>query len=142
MIVVDASVAVLWALPQQFTEQALALLGSRHELIAPELLHLEVGGVLLRAVRRREVTAEKAREMLDRFLPQAITLVATRDHQHLPFEIALAHGGSIYDAVYIALAQTLAAPIVTADGQMLRTAKSAGLRAVLIDDGLGGLEGD
>lgn len=140
IVVVDASVVVTWYLPVGPAEPVVALLGSGHDLVGPESLHIEVASVLLRAVRRRELDASMVRQILDQTLPDDVRLIPVSGYRHLPFDIAHAHGGSVHDAVYISLARTLAAPIVTADVQMLRTALSAGLRAIMIGDGLAGLQ--
>ncbi len=136
IIVVDASVAALWYLPQQHSDAAVELLGSHHELVAPDLLRLEVGSVLLRACRRREVTRDEAVAVFGALLPGAVRLLPDAELADAAFEIAEAHGGSVYDAVYVALAQSLAAPIATNDGQMAATAQRAKVRAGMIERGL------
>jgi predicted nucleic acid-binding protein len=49
MIVVDASVAALWFLPQALSDQAGELLSSAEELVGPPLLRLEVESAVPRA---------------------------------------------------------------------------------------------
>jgi predicted nucleic acid-binding protein len=46
MIVVDASVAVKWFIPEAGEEAAAKLLGGKKRLIAPALIRLEVTGTL------------------------------------------------------------------------------------------------
>ena len=45
-IVIDASVAVKWFLPEQDSDAARAILHFGHDLLAPDLLYAEVGSVL------------------------------------------------------------------------------------------------
>lgn len=78
--------------------------------MAPDLIHLEVGSTLLKAMRRDEVPITDSVEVLSALLPAAIRALPSADHVETAFEIARGHGGSIYDAVYIALARTLGAP--------------------------------
>lgn len=135
IVVVDASVATMWYLPQSYSDQAVSLLGSGHDLVAPELLRLEVGSALLRAVRRKELTRPEAGHVIRSLLPEALRFLPMGEEAATPFEIAERFGGSIYDAVYIALAQALRAPISTDDVQLARTARKAGVTAVLAKDG-------
>jgi len=60
-LVVDASVAVKWFLPEPDAEPAVALLRAGHRLIAPDLLWIEVASVLWKVVRRGSLTAGPAR---------------------------------------------------------------------------------
>ena len=135
-VVVDASVAVMWYLPHAHGERAIDLLGSGHDLVAPELLALEVSGALLRALRRGELSGEEATEVIHSLLPEAVRLLPNRaGPAEAPLQIAIEHGGSIYDAVYIALARSLDAPISTNDTEMAVTAERSGVRAALIAQG-------
>ena len=54
-LVVDASVAVKWFLPEAQSDAARALLGSGHDLIAPELVYAELGIALVKRVRKGEI---------------------------------------------------------------------------------------
>lgn len=135
IVVVDASVAAMWFLPEQYSENAARLLIPEYDLVAPDLIHLEVGGVLLKAVRRDEVPFMDSAEALSALLPAAIRTLPSADHVETAFEIARDHGGSIYDAIYIALAHTLAAPLITADKRLAAIAGKAQVRANLIAAG-------
>ena len=105
--------------------------------MAPELLRLEVGSALLRALRRGELTREETTEVIHSLLPEAVRLLSSPAGQvEAPLEIAIEHGGSIYDAVYIDLARFLDAPISTNDTEMAATAERSGVRAALIEQGL------
>jgi predicted nucleic acid-binding protein len=50
IVVVDARVAVMWFLQQSLSERAALLLNSRHDLVAPALIRLEVANALSQAV--------------------------------------------------------------------------------------------
>ena len=54
--VVDASVAIKWVLPETHSEAALRLQHSNHHLHAPTFATLELGNVLIKKVRRGELT--------------------------------------------------------------------------------------
>jgi len=132
MIVVDASVAALWYLPQPLSGRAAALLARGEELAAPPLLRLEVASAIAKAVRRREVSAGEARHALEALLPASVRFVPGVEESPEPWRIVEAFGGSVYDAVYIALARRLAAPLSTDDRELAETARRAGVAASLL----------
>ncbi len=137
IVVVDASVATMWYLPQTNSEQAIGLLGSSHDLVAPNLIRIEVGSALLRGLRRNELTREETMKAIRSLLPEAVRLLSTSAEQvEASLEIAVEHGGSIYDAIYIALARSLDAPISTNDVDMAATARKAEVQASLIAAGV------
>jgi len=140
IVVVDASVAAMWFLPERYSENAALLLIPEYDLVAPDLIHLEVASALLKAARRDEVPFEDSAEALS-LLPAALRTLHSLDHIETAFEIARGQGGSIYDALYIALAHTLDAPLITADQRLATVAGKAKVRATLIADGPPALAG-
>ena len=60
IVVVDASVAVKWFLPEPFSEAAARLLDASCELVAPDLMRLEVGSAFLKALRRGVIGSSDA----------------------------------------------------------------------------------
>ena len=135
-MIVDASVATMWFVPEQHSDRAALLLAPEYQLVAPDLIRLEVGSTLLKAIRRNDVTLEDGEEALGTLLPAAVRTLRSEDHVETAFDIAQRLGGSIYDAIYIALARTLDAPISTNDLDMAATARKAGVQASLIADGV------
>ncbi|HEY3821062.1 MAG TPA: type II toxin-antitoxin system VapC family toxin [Polyangiaceae bacterium] len=114
MIVLDAS-AVLELLLRTPTganvERRIA--APRESLHVPHLLDVEVAQVVRRYERRRAITAARGREMLE----DLSDLDATRyPHDVLLRRIwDLRQNLTAYDAVYVALAEALAAPLLTCD---------------------------
>ena len=136
IVIVDASVAAMWFVPEQHSDRAALLLDPEYQLVAPDLIRLEVGSALLKAIRRNEVTLEDGEEALGTLLPTAVRMLRSEDHFETAFDIAHRLGGSIYDAIYIALARTLDAPIATNDVDMAATARKAEVQASLIAAGV------
>lgn len=98
-------------------------------LHVPHLLDVEVAQVLRRYVRESQVTAADAAAALRHFRDLDLTRHA---HEPLLDRIwELRHNFSAYDAVYVALAEVLNAPLLTSDR---RLAHAPGLkrRAILI----------
>lgn len=124
MIVVDASVAVKWILPEPFSEEAETLLSAHIVRIAPEHLLVEVGQVLLRAVRAGAIPLDDAREAVAS-LPQFVQVLPTHRLATHAMEVAVRVGCTNYDALYVAAAERWEAVLVTADRRLERQLNSA-----------------
>ena len=71
IVVADASVAIKWFLPEEGSDDAARLLASDAEFPAPELLRLDLAGLLQRREMRGEIAAGLARGIareLDRMI--------------------------------------------------------------------------
>ena len=134
IVTVDASVAAMWFVPQKHSDRASLYLASDYQLVAPDLILLEIGSVLLKAVGRKELTAAESRDVLRSLLPGALRIVTAAEHAETAFGIAQRFGGSIYDAVYIAVARALDIPVLTNDRGLARVAERAKVRALLVGD--------
>ena len=122
MIVVDAS-AVLEVLLRTPAAASVEdrLFGSGETLHAPHLIDVEVAQVLRRYAASGEVDPERCRVALT----DLIDLPLTR----YPHDFLLArawelrHNLTAYDAVYVALAEVLDAPLLTRDGRLSRASE-------------------
>ncbi len=116
MLVLDASaLVVLLASPDRLSARWYGRL-SEDELHAPHLIDAELGNVLRRLARRQEISADLA-ELL---LGLGMVLVDTR-HDHGPLAVvawSMRHNLTFYDALYVALAAALDAPLVTTDARL------------------------
>ena len=117
MIVVDASamVEVLLVTPASLGIED-RLFDPAESLHAPHLLDLEIAQVLRRFCATGEVEPARAGEVLD-------DLAALGVHRYphdlfLPRIWELRHNISAYDAAYVALAEALSAPLLTADRRL------------------------
>ena len=119
MIVVDASALLEFLLQTPIGARIEARLSGEDELHAPHLVDVEVCQGLRRLVRTGEVSAGRAREAIE-------DLTDLDLHRHFHLDLldrawALRNNLSAYDAVYVALAEAIDAPIVTCDGPLART---------------------
>jgi predicted nucleic acid-binding protein len=135
ILVLDASVAAKWFLPEPLSEEAAHLLEPRYDLVAPDLIRLEVASVLLKALRRGEVGLPEADEALGSLLPAAVRMFPAAERSREALEIARRHGGTVYDAAYIALALAFDAPLITNDAKLAAAAKKTKARVRLLADG-------
>jgi predicted nucleic acid-binding protein len=88
-------------------------------LFAPELLDLEVASVWRRAVRGGHMTEQRARQALADLA--VLPLVRAPHASLMPRAWDLRDNLTIYDAAYVALAEALDAPLLTADRKLTRT---------------------
>ncbi len=115
IVIVDASVAAKWFFGEEHSETALRLLNNPFELHIPELFYLEINSLLIKRTRRRELSQLEALEIHDEVRSMPIQSYSTLNLQERAFEVALETGQSIYDCIYLALAEALEGRMVTAD---------------------------
>ena len=113
--VVDAGVAVKWYLPEIHSGHALRLLRKRFDLQAPELIQAEFGNILRKKCRAGEFEDTTAGEILDIFMRSPLRVHPHRTILSLAWGIAMKHRQTFYDSLYLALAMTEKARMVTAD---------------------------
>jgi len=127
-LVIDASVAVKWVLPEADSAQAAALRTTDDDLIAPSLAWAEVGSAISKAARRGDVTAGDARESLQIAMAHYHRLLPLDEFAERAIELAIGLGHPIYDCFYLALAERENAPLVTADDAMIAAARKAKIK--------------
>jgi predicted nucleic acid-binding protein len=115
-VVLDASVAVRALAPVDDVGFALQarLLGER--CVAPHLVDAEVGHVLRKRVAAGDIEAPTAEAAL-----MALNALVVERYPHGTLARAawgLRHNFSYYDALYVALAARLRAPLLTADKRL------------------------
>ena len=122
-LVIDASVAVKWVVPEPGSGHAEILLD--HGLVAPDLIYAECANVFWKKVRRGEMTEEEA-EIAAQTLGQAdIAVAATRGHLALATAIAIELDHLAYDAVYLAVAEASDLRLVTADDRFIQKSQDS-----------------
>ena len=120
MIVTDASAVLEVLLGTTATlDLQRRLFDSGESLHAPHLLDLEIAQVLRRYVSGGELTPQRGK--------QALTDLADFPIRRYPHDLflpriwALRHNVTAYDAAYLALAESLAAPLLTCDTRLAAT---------------------
>jgi predicted nucleic acid-binding protein len=116
-LVVDASVAVKWVLKEPDSGAARRVV-EQAELLAPGLLWAELGNVLWRRRRLGELSPSNARDMLLTLRAVPVRTYALFPLLPLALEIAVTIGHSIYDCIYLALADQEDCRVVTADRRL------------------------
>lgn len=132
MLIVDASVALAWALPDEISAYADAVL-ARVEvdgLYVPNLWPHELANGLAIAQIRQRITVDQEREFL-----AGLSRLSIKIHQSLPLETIRAgaaparrYGLTAYDAAYVDLASREGLQIATLDSRMRTAALNAGVK--------------
>jgi predicted nucleic acid-binding protein len=126
-MIVDASAIIEWLLqtPTGIKIEK-RIFSPRVPLHAPHLLDVEVAQVLRRYVRDKTIPAQRGQEALE-----DLADLSLHRYPHdflMPRVWELRATLTAYDAVYVALAELLEAPLVTCDG---RIASAPGHHAVV-----------
>ena len=129
VIVVDASVAAKWFLPEADSETAAGLLTGTAKLFAPALIRVEVAAAFGRRARQGDLDQEQARAAGAAWFAALADGVVTLepDQADLPaaLDLALALRHPVQDCLSLALALRLGAPLVTADRRFVDRAAAA-----------------
>jgi predicted nucleic acid-binding protein len=115
VIVVDASVVVdlLLGVPPWFEQIATRVVAHARSLSAPHLIDAEVAQVLRRHVRSGKLPLGRAQVALDDL--EALRLTRYDHVSLLRRAFDLRANVTIYDGLYLALAEALGAPLLTRD---------------------------
>lgn len=137
-LVVDASVAVKWFLPEIHSEAAGRVLKSRKALLAPDLLLPEIGNVLWKKVRRGELGIPEAQGILEDFIRFPIETQGSKGLLRAAWDLSARWGVTVYDGLYLALAVGRQCGIVTADRKLYESLKNkpAEFKLIWVEDPL------
>ena len=130
---IDASVAAKWLIDEEGSEAALRLHVLEYDLVCPDLLFLEIGNVVWRKVRAREIEESDGRAMVAAILEAPVDVEAGATLLPAAWEIAVRYDRSLYDGVYLALSLALDAPLVTADRRLARALRGTDLAERAVD---------
>lgn len=120
MIVVDSSAVLDALIARPVKPRLLDRLALDADLQAPHLIDVEVVHALRRLVRTGDITEERAEEAREDF---ADLTIARYPHTPLVDRMwQLRHSLTAYDAAFVALAEALDVPLVTADARLSRAA--------------------
>ncbi|MGB7543912.1 MAG: type II toxin-antitoxin system VapC family toxin [Burkholderiales bacterium] len=126
-LVVDASVVAKWFFPEPDTPHAVALLRPGTTLHAPDLLFSEIGNVLWKRLRRRELDRRRADAIVEELVSAPLMIVPVSSFMPAALRIANAFGRTFYDSAYVALAVEQKCRLVTADAKLLNALRNTEL---------------
>ena len=124
-LVLDASVAIKWAIPsarEPFTDASLRLLkryvDGEVEFIVPDVFWAEVGNVLWRGTRQRRWRQDEAEAVAADMKARDFNTVSSVVLLDEALRIAFAHDRAVYDCLYLALAVQSQTDLITADERL------------------------
>ncbi len=123
-VVVDASVAVKWVLPEAGSDRAAAIRTADDDLINPSLACAEIGSAIWRAVLRGDVSAAEARQNLLVAINHYWRIVPLEELAERAIDVAMRLRHPIYECFYVALAERERCPMITADRRLITAAKA------------------
>ncbi len=117
----DTSVVVKWFVPEENSEKALSVRRAQEDrelqLYAPEVLLMELANALRYS---SEFSAGEITEALETPFELNILLIPfSLDALNSAVTLSMEHDLAVYDAYFLALAQALEMPLITADRRML-----------------------
>jgi predicted nucleic acid-binding protein len=105
----------------------LSLLGNPFELKAPDFLYLELENLLCKRTRRKELSITEALEMEDEIISMPISSYPSAELRERAFELALETKSSVYDCLYLTLAEALDGRMVIANGKFFQALSNSPL---------------
>lgn len=131
--IVDSSVAVKWVVPEVSSDNADRLLAGPDDLLAPDLLLVEVASALWKKTTRKELSTREADRALVLLGESGVDLRPTALLLGRAMALARRLRHPVYDCVYLALAEREHAALVTADARLLRRVAGRKLAARVVD---------
>lgn len=119
--VVDASIAAKWFFLEEYSQDAIKIMNSKRILMAPDFMWIEVGNVCWKRIQRNEIQEHQAQEMLRNLLRYPLEVYPAKPLLGPALSIASQLKISIYDALYVSLAYSKDAVLVTADRKLFQS---------------------
>jgi predicted nucleic acid-binding protein len=123
--VLDASVAIKWAMPlarEPLTDESLRLLkryiAGEVDFVVPDVFWAELGNVLWKGVRQRQWKRDEAENVASDMKARDFTTVSSLVLLPEALKIAFAYDRSVYDCLYTALAVQAKTELITADERL------------------------
>jgi predicted nucleic acid-binding protein len=123
--VIDTSVAFKWVVAEIDSDKALRLLTDYaqgvHELLAPDIFPTEIANSLASAEKSGRIQPSEAVTFLTDVVNNAPVIHAATPLLHRALAMCLGTRHSVYDCLYLALAEREACEFVTADDKLVRS---------------------
>lgn len=123
-LIVDASVAIKWVVPEEHSDAAHRLLRENRDLRSPDLLWAESGNILWKKWRRKELTSQEVGEILTDLRRYPLRILPAEPLCDLAWEVAHRFDRSFYDSLYLALSMSDSCPLVTGDRRLYNALKT------------------
>lgn len=132
LYVVDASVAIKLYVPEVHSAEAIRFFSDEHELIAPDLMLAEFGNIIWKkAALLGELNERESKTIIDAAQRLPIKYYSTSSLLPNALQTALETGRTVYDSLYIALAESQACQLMTDDRKLHQSLQSTSLASFL-----------
>ncbi len=103
---------------------------SETAILAPSLISIEAGQVIYKKWKEKLLTKDEAESLYSDVLSLPIKLYDNSDFAASALSIALSNKTTVYDALFLSIAQFYAATLITVDQKLKRTAEKLNLTVV------------
>jgi predicted nucleic acid-binding protein len=118
-VVVDSCVAAKWVLAEPDSQQATRVfddvVGRGEQLVVVDVGLAEAANAVWKRWHRRLISRQQACQFLEDFLAVPLQIERASRHLRRALEIAVKYDRPVYDALFVAVADELKLPGVTAD---------------------------
>lgn len=129
--VVDASMALAWHFADEESTATLAIedLTDYDTIVVPSHWYAEIANSLVVGERRGRATLAEAARFIERLAGLDIETDELPPFHHFTrvLPLARAHGLTVYDTLYLELAERRGLPLASLDGQLIAAARRVGL---------------
>ena len=132
ILVIDASVAVKWFVDEPHRDQARDVLGRDMDLIAPDLILVEVANALRNKIRNGFADKSLMQTALKKLPGMFDQLIGARETLDEAFEIGCRINHPVSDCVYLACAKMSGAALLTDDATLFQKSTTFGAEALLL----------
>lgn len=135
-VVLDASVAIKWFVPEPLSNEAERLLDGGDPLFAPDFLLIEFGNIIWKKVRLGELARGDGDAALAALRSGPVGFIDTTPLIARALHLAHELDHPLYDCLYLATAEAVAATLATADRRFFErcSASSVGSRTAWLGD--------
>jgi predicted nucleic acid-binding protein len=123
--VLDSSAFLKWVLVEEFTSEARTIRDDFddgiHELIAPDILPVEAAHAITKAQRQNRITASEGTSLLAALLDNLPFLNGSISLLPRAYDISAANRISVYDSLYVALAEREQCSVITTDQRLINS---------------------
>ncbi|MGP3726444.1 type II toxin-antitoxin system VapC family toxin [Cereibacter sphaeroides] len=125
-LVVDASAVAGWLLPDENGPDLAELVTTHADFLAPWLLWPELRNILIVTERRGRLSHGLADQLIEAVEGLGIVLDTAPSNANV-LSLARRHGLTVYDALYLDLAQRRGAMLSTLDAKLAQAARAEGV---------------
>lgn len=123
-LVVDTSVAVKWFFDEPYTPEALklfeAIRDGAYRALAPDLMYAEFTNAVWKRVVGKGLSPEDGAAIITAFARLPLEIAVSLPILLPAYGLAVEHGTTVYDALFVSLSVESGADLVTADEPLYR----------------------